>query len=197
MSSAPIAGFVPVLDSMPRASRRARGTPRVRIPTRATRPSSPRVPSTISDARGSSAAWKVRPSMMTLGFIDVERASYRGLLGAFQEPGKSIERGVLDEPIFRMRLDEEVAVRGDERDRLALLELVFEDVGQEASIHVLSQGKPHEIEERGRHVDDRRALELPPRGDPGAVEDQKAVGSVLVDSGEVGAPLEGGDDSAR
>src|SRR3990172_508617 len=197
MSSAPIEGFVPVLESMPWARRRARGTPRVRIPTRARLPSSPPVLSTISDARRSSVAWNVALSMTTLGFIDVERASYRGLLGAFQELGKSVERGALDRPIFRMGLDEEVAVRGDERDRLALLELVFEDIGQEASIHVLSQGKPHEIEERGRHVDDRRALELPPRGDPGAVEDQKAVGSVLVDSGEVGAPLEGGDDSAR
>src|SRR3970040_2182221 len=127
MSSAPIAGFVPVLDSMPWASRRARGTPRVRIPTRARLPSSPRVLSTISDARRSSIAWNVPLSMTTLGFIDVERASYRGLLGAFQEPGKRIERGALDEPAFRTGFDEKVAIGRDERHRLVLLELVFED----------------------------------------------------------------------
>src|SRR3990172_9091036 len=105
MSSAPIEGFVSVLDSMPRARRRARGTPRVRIPTRARLPSSPRVLSTISDARRSSIAWKVPLSITTLDFIDVERASYRGLLDGFQEPGKRIEGGVLDEPILRMGLD--------------------------------------------------------------------------------------------
>jgi hypothetical protein len=67
--------------------------------------------------------------MTTLGFgfdfdfIRVERASYRGYSALSRSPG-SASRGE------RMGLDEEVAIGGDERHRLALLELLVEDLGE-------------------------------------------------------------------
>ena len=77
----------------------------------------------------------------------------------------------------------------DERDRPLVGERPLKQIGPGEAVHVAAERQPEEIQDRRRHVDDRRARLLAAARDRRAVRQEEPVRRRLVRAADSGSPI--------